>query len=303
MECSQSSCRYRHICSGYITKSAIAHSAARGDLQGLSCTHHSTNEARQGRLGRTAHQTGRPFAAIEDAILGSSETLTRSISTHNHTSDHVKHSYDSDSLADSNQPVPENSEGMIHDKYNPPDNFQSTHKVSMLPPTDHPLEPQSATVHIDQQSPQAKNDLQYFTNPTTQPRSRGNSSQSYHSISLHSTGQHDHYPSCSQFHHSTTDLTPPSVLAGTVRIAFSPSSTAVRTQDGHTAYASPIPQRTPRTSSAAIHQFSHIKVTVMQSSHYPYTADLLSLDECRSVVPSHTLPAECGHITTPLAAP
>ena len=72
-----------------------------GDLQGLSRTHHSTNEALQGRPGRTTHQTGCPFAAIEDVILGSSETPTRTISTHNRTSDHVKHSYDSNSLADS----------------------------------------------------------------------------------------------------------------------------------------------------------------------------------------------------------
>ena len=161
--------------------------------------------------------------------------------------------HDSDTLADSNQLVPKNSEGMIHDKYNPPDNFQSTHKVSTLPPPyHHPLELQSATVLIDQQSPQAK-DLQHFTNPTTQPRSHGTSGQSYHSISLHSTGQHDHYPSRSQVLHSTTDLTLPSGLTSTVRTAFGPSNTAVRTQDGHTAYASPIPQRTPRTSSAAIH--------------------------------------------------
>ena len=137
----------------------------------------------------------------------------------------------------------------------------------------------------------------------TPPHSRGAtviSGQSYRSISLHSTRQHDHYPSRSQFLHSTTDLTPPSGLTGTVRTAFGPINTGVRTQDDHTAYASPIPHRTPRTSSAAIHRFSHTTVTVMQSSRYPYTADLLSLDECRPIVPSHPLPAECGHITTPL---
>ena len=107
-------------------------------------------------------------------ILGSSETLTCSISTHNYTSDHGKHSYDSDTVADSNQLLPKNSEGMIQDKYNPPDNLQSTHKVSTLPPPyHHPLELHSATVLIDQQSQQAKKDLQYFTNPTTQLRSHG----------------------------------------------------------------------------------------------------------------------------------
>ena len=69
---------------------------------------------------------------------------------------------------------------MIQDKYNPPDNFQSTHKVSTLPPLyRHPLELQSATVLIDQQSQQAKKDL-HFTNPTTQLRSHGTSGQSYH---------------------------------------------------------------------------------------------------------------------------
>ena len=98
------------------------------------------------------------------------------------------------------------------------------------------------------------------------------------------TQQHDHYPSHSQFLYSTSDLTPPSGLTGTVKTAFGPSDTGVRTQDGHTAYTSLIPQRTPRTSSAAIHRFSHTTVTVMQSSRYPYTADLLSLDECRPIV-------------------
>ena len=109
---------------------------------------HSANEALQDQPGRTTHQIVCPFAAIEDVILGSSETPTRTISTHNRTSDHVNHSYDSNSLADSNQPAAKNSEGMIHDKYNPPDNLQSTLKVSTLPPTDHPLKLQSAITYL-----------------------------------------------------------------------------------------------------------------------------------------------------------
>lgn len=123
MECSQSSCWYHHVCSGCLS---LYKECPCPCLQGLSCTHHSANEALQGRPGRTTHQTGPPFAAIKDMFLGSSETPTHTISTHNRTSDHVKHSYDSNLLADSNQPATKNSEGMIHDKYNPPDNLQST---------------------------------------------------------------------------------------------------------------------------------------------------------------------------------
>ena len=137
-------------------------------------------------------------------ILDSSETPTCSISTDNRTSDHIKHSYDSDLLADSNQPVAKNLEGMIHNKYS---RLQFTHKVSTLSPPNHPLKLQSATVHIYQQSSQAKKDL---INPTTQPRSRDTSGKSSHSLSLHPTGQHCHYPSGTQFHQSTISLSPPS---------------------------------------------------------------------------------------------
>ena len=61
------------------------------------------NEAHQGRLGRTTHQTGRPFAAIEEKHSSALYPLTI-------TSHHVKHIYDSDPLADSNQLVPKNLE-------------------------------------------------------------------------------------------------------------------------------------------------------------------------------------------------
>lgn len=49
--------------------------------------------------------------------------------THTHTSNFVKYRYDSHSLANSNRPVAKNPEGMIHDRYNPPHNLQSMHKV------------------------------------------------------------------------------------------------------------------------------------------------------------------------------
>ena len=208
---------------------------------------------------------------------------TGSTSTHNRTSDHVKRSYDSDSLADSNQTAAKNLEGMIHDEYS---QLQFTHKVSTHPLPNYPLKLQSATVHSYQQSSQAKKDLRYFINPTTQPRSGDTSSKSSHSLSLYPTGQHGHHPSGTQFHQSTISLSPTSSQADTVRTIFTPSS---------------IPQQPPRIISPAVtHRFSHTTITVMESSRYPYTADLLSLDECRAVVPSYTLPTECCHNTTPL---
>ena len=303
MECSQSSCQYRHVCSGCMRpdhKERRCPLGRRGDPQGLSCTHHSTNEAHQGRCRGTTHQTRLLFAAIEDVILGSSKTLTRNSSTRTHTSDRLKHSYDSDSMAHPNQPGTKSSEGLIHNVYNPTVNLHHTHKVFNLTQPDCPLKLQSTVIHINQQFTQAKKDRQYFINLTTQPQNRGTSGQSSSSISLHPMGQNDHYPSCTQYHHAFASLTPPSTPAYTARTTSGPSYTLVSTQDGHTGKASLNPERTLRMSSAVFHRFSQTTATVMESLHYPYTADLLSLDECRPVVPSHTLTAECCRITIPL---
>ena len=203
-------------------------------------------------------------------------------------------------MAHPNQPGTKSSEGLIHNVYNPTVNLHHTHKVFNLIPPDRPLKLQSTVVHINQQFTQAKKDRQYFINLTTQPQNRGTCGQSSSSISLHPMGQNDHYPSCTQYHHAFASLTPPSTPAYTARTTSGPSYTLVSTQDGHTGKASLNPERTLRMSSAVFHRFSQTTATVMESLHYPYTADLLSLDECRPVVPSHTLTAECCRITTPL---
>ena len=188
-----------------------------------------------------------------------------------------------------------NSEGIIHDRYNPTDNLQATHEVITFPPPDHPLKLQSSSVRNSQQYPQAKKERQYFIDPITQPESRGTSGHGSHStlspltratrpvIKLHTVSSLSHQPHPPQrpSRHSQNKLS---------------STISASTQDGHTAN----PQQPPRISSAAIHRFSHTTVTVMESSRYPYTADLLSLDECHPVISLHALPVECCHITTPL---
>ena len=81
----------------------------------------------------------------------------------------------------------------------------------------------------------------------------------------------EHYPNRSQF-----ILPPTSPLLAAYQTALGLSNTVVRTQDGYTAYASPNPQRTPRTNFAAIHRFSIPQKQLC--NHRVTLTDLLSLD-------------------------